>query len=226
MSHMGNGESIMHECPDCGETRYCGILSGCDEGYKAQCPECAAREDGGGGTPERDYLKNLPHESERGEACMSIGGKLYTASQIETIIKQHNELIKEIERSMTEDTLRKELQAFLIEHQLETPEDAEATTEAFIARLGTQQPPPVKYYVGKITTGLGEREIDTAVRFKTGGEPWEAIDALASEFWGETPEVDDGTYFWNGAEVSAWADGYQEVTPATYIDLEGIITEL
>lgn len=89
----------------------------------------------------------------------------------------------------------------------------------------------IKYYIGRMTNVFGERELDTVIRFKTTGDPYDYFDRITAQFWGEEDGVDEGeaadaTHYFAGGEISAYVDSYKKVSRQTYENLEGIITEL
>ena len=87
----------------------------------------------------------------------------------------------------------------------------------------------MKFYVGKINERLGEIELSTTIRFKLDPheDPEIHLDDIAKNWRLEEAEWNE---FYNGYDNG---DGiyinpgrFKEVTPETYSDLAGIITEL
>lgn len=87
----------------------------------------------------------------------------------------------------------------------------------------------MKFYVGKIEEQIGEVECSTTIRFKL--DPHEDPDGylndLAKNWRLDEAEWDDsyGGYD-HGDSICVNPGSHKEVTPETYSDLAGIITEL
>ncbi len=80
----------------------------------------------------------------------------------------------------------------------------------------------MKYYIGEIETYIGESEISTMVKFMTDGDPASYLDALASDFWGEADEPEDGELYDFGDKM-AGSGNWQEVDVDTYNKLTIIV---
>lgn len=83
----------------------------------------------------------------------------------------------------------------------------------------------MKCYIGEIETYFGESEVSTMVKFKTDGHPLECLDKIASEFWGDVHEHEDGSTLYDFGDKMAGVGRWQEVDADTYDKLT-IIVEL
>jgi hypothetical protein len=83
----------------------------------------------------------------------------------------------------------------------------------------------MKYYIGEIATFIGERRLDTTIRFETDGDPDDYLDKLASMFWGEDGGTQDGGY-WDFGDVSTAAGMLREVSKEVYDGVDPIIVQL
>lgn len=87
----------------------------------------------------------------------------------------------------------------------------------------------MKFYVGKIDERLGEIELSTTIRFKLDGHesPRIYLDDIAKNWRLEEAEWNE---FYSGYDhgdgICVNPGNHKEVTPETYSDLAGIITEL
>ena len=83
----------------------------------------------------------------------------------------------------------------------------------------------MKYYIGEIATFIGERRLDTTIRFETDGDANAYLDKLASIFWsgdGGTPSRG----FWDFGDVSTAAGMLREVSKEVYDGVYPIIVKL
>lgn len=69
-----------------------------------------------------------------------------------------------------------------------------------------------KCYLGSLNVHFGEYEVSTAIRFLADSNPEATIHSIASDFWGECYEEDDGTYYFNGGEVAVEVECFEEVS--------------
>lgn len=88
----------------------------------------------------------------------------------------------------------------------------------------------MKFYLGTISCQDGEREHNTTVCFKTPGEPYKYLNSVAKS-WYQDEDVkphpfDDSKWEHHGGEVMTWADGIQEVSEMTFLEVQPLITEM
>ena len=87
----------------------------------------------------------------------------------------------------------------------------------------------MKFYVGKIDERLGEIELSTTIRFKLDDHesPIIYLDDIAQNWRLEYAEWDESyNGYDHGDGICVNPGSHKEVTPETYSDLDGIITEL
>ena len=87
----------------------------------------------------------------------------------------------------------------------------------------------MKFYVGKIDERLGEIELSTTIRFKLDDHesPGIYLDNIAQNWRLEEAEWNEFyNGYDNGYDICVNPGSHKEVTPETYSDLAGIITEL
>ena len=82
----------------------------------------------------------------------------------------------------------------------------------------------MKFYIGEIETYFGESQVSTTIRFKTDGNPDDYLDNLASDFWGEANEPEDGELYDFGDKATCGGK-WQRINGHIYNFLH-IITEL
>lgn len=81
----------------------------------------------------------------------------------------------------------------------------------------------MKYYIGEIDTYFGESEVATTIKFKTDIPPDEYLYRIASDFWGDPHDEEDGLF--DFGDKQAGGSRWQEVDADTYKKLK-IIVEL
>jgi len=81
----------------------------------------------------------------------------------------------------------------------------------------------MKYYLASLNCRLGEYEVSTAIRFIADGDPETIIHDIASDFWGECCEEDNGTYYFNGGEIAVEVDCFEEINKEVF---DGIPTQI
>ena len=83
----------------------------------------------------------------------------------------------------------------------------------------------MKYYICDLTTLYGDLEVNSTIRFRTDGDDLDYARKIASTFWGESEEVEEGVY--NVVNYTTCFVGcVNEVSKEVYDALHAIIVEL
>ena len=83
----------------------------------------------------------------------------------------------------------------------------------------------MKYYICDLTTVFGEIEVNSTIRFQTEGDELDYANKLASTFWGEGEEVEQGVYNFPNY-TTCFVGCVNEVSKEVYDALHAIIVEL